>query len=98
VGFTSSWTNGQVCSVPHLWLDEAMEGPVPSTILRNSVVVATGAWVQLAGTSFSAFAAGYVSDYIHRDGGGGSLIAIAQIDAKRALSYSPHLHGIGVYR
>ena len=29
----------------HLWLDEAMEGPVPSTILRNSVVVASGAWV-----------------------------------------------------
>ncbi|MDB9376606.1 proton-conducting transporter membrane subunit, partial [Nodularia sphaerocarpa] len=26
----------------HLWLDEAMEGPVPSTILRNSVVVASG--------------------------------------------------------
>ncbi|MCX7596033.1 MAG: proton-conducting transporter membrane subunit, partial [Fischerella sp.] len=29
----------------HLWLDEAMEGPIPSTILRNSVVVASGAWV-----------------------------------------------------
>lgn len=31
----------------HLWLDEAMEGPVPGTILRNSVVVSTGAWVIL---------------------------------------------------
>jgi NAD(P)H-quinone oxidoreductase subunit 5 len=29
----------------HLWLDEAMEGPISSTILRNSVVVAPGAWV-----------------------------------------------------
>jgi len=29
----------------HLWLDLAMEGPVPSTILRNAVVVCTGAWV-----------------------------------------------------
>ncbi|MFO0142458.1 MAG: proton-conducting transporter membrane subunit, partial [Aphanizomenon sp.] len=29
----------------HLWLDEAMEGPIPSTILRSSVVVASGAWV-----------------------------------------------------
>ncbi|MEL7225700.1 MAG: proton-conducting transporter membrane subunit, partial [Cyanobacteria bacterium J06576_12] len=29
----------------HLWLDEAMEGPLPSTILRNSVVVSVGAWV-----------------------------------------------------
>jgi NAD(P)H-quinone oxidoreductase subunit 5 len=29
----------------HLWLDEAMEGPLPSTILRNAVVVITGIWV-----------------------------------------------------
>ncbi|MGL5511591.1 MAG: proton-conducting transporter membrane subunit, partial [Microcoleaceae cyanobacterium] len=37
---------GKCAQIPlHLWLDEAMEGPLPSTILRNSVVVATGAWV-----------------------------------------------------
>ncbi len=29
----------------HLWLDEAMEGPIPATILRNAVVVLTGSWV-----------------------------------------------------
>lgn len=29
----------------HLWLDEAMEGPIPASILRNAIVVATGAWV-----------------------------------------------------
>ncbi|MGB5772599.1 MAG: proton-conducting transporter membrane subunit, partial [Crocosphaera sp.] len=29
----------------HLWLDEAMEGPMPATILRNTIVVSTGAWV-----------------------------------------------------
>lgn len=29
----------------HLWLDEAMEGPLPASILRNAVVVSTGAWV-----------------------------------------------------
>jgi NAD(P)H-quinone oxidoreductase subunit 5 len=29
----------------HLWLDEAMEAPLPSTILRCSVIVPTGAWV-----------------------------------------------------
>lgn len=29
----------------HLWLDEAMEGPNPASILRNSVVVAGGAYV-----------------------------------------------------
>ncbi len=75
----------------HLWLDEAMEGPVPSTILRNSVVVATGAWVliklqpvlALSPIALSALVAiGAVTAV------GASLIAIAQIDIKRALSYS----------
>ncbi|MFM2061491.1 MAG: hypothetical protein RLZZ507_1161 [Cyanobacteriota bacterium] len=75
----------------HLWLDEAMEGPVPSTILRNSVVVATGAWVliklqpvfSLSPIASSAMVAiGAVTAI------GGSLIAIAQIDIKRCLSYS----------
>ncbi|MFM7561370.1 NAD(P)H-quinone oxidoreductase subunit F [Cylindrospermopsis raciborskii] len=75
----------------HLWLDEAMEGPVPSTILRNSVVVASGAWVliqlqpvfslsPIASTTMIAI--GVVTAV------GGSLIAIAQIDIKRCLSYS----------
>jgi len=75
----------------HLWLDEAMEGPVPSTILRNSVVVATGAWVliklqpvlALSPIVMAALVAiGTVTAI------GGSLIAIAQIDIKRTLSYS----------
>ncbi|MBK1986490.1 NAD(P)H-quinone oxidoreductase subunit F [Sphaerospermopsis aphanizomenoides BCCUSP55] len=75
----------------HLWLDEAMEGPLPSTILRNSVVVATGAWVliklqpvfSLSPVASSAMVAiGAVTAI------GGSLIAIAQIDIKRCLSYS----------
>ncbi|MBD2450457.1 NAD(P)H-quinone oxidoreductase subunit F [Nostoc sp. FACHB-152] len=75
----------------HLWLDEAMEGPVPSTILRNSVVVASGAWVLIklqpvltlspvvsaAMVAIGAFTAL-----------GASLIAIAQIDVKRCQSYS----------
>nr|RNJ69296.1 MAG: NAD(P)H-quinone oxidoreductase subunit F [Leptolyngbya sp. IPPAS B-1204] len=74
----------------HLWLDEAMEGPIPSTILRNSVVVATGAWVLvklepvLAMSPFvlnAAIAIGAVTAI------GGTLIAIAQIDTKRSLSY-----------
>jgi NAD(P)H-quinone oxidoreductase subunit 5 len=75
----------------HLWLDEAMEGPVPSTILRNSVVVASGAWVliklqpvfSLSPVVSSAMVAiGAVTAI------GASLIAIAQIDIKRCLSYS----------
>lgn len=74
----------------HLWLDEAMEGPVPSTVLRNSVVVATGAWIlvklepvlALSPTvQTAAIAIGAVTAI------GGSLIALAQIDIKRALSY-----------
>ncbi len=75
----------------HLWLDEAMEGPLPSTILRNSVVVATGAWVLIKLEPVLALspvvlttmiAIGSVSAVC------GTLIAIAQIDIKRALSYS----------
>ncbi|MBW4466363.1 MAG: NAD(P)H-quinone oxidoreductase subunit F [Pegethrix bostrychoides GSE-TBD4-15B] len=74
----------------HLWLDEAMEGPLPSTILRNSVVVATGAWVlvklqpvlELSPTvQIATIAVGAVTAI------GGTLIAIAQIDIKRSLSY-----------
>ncbi len=69
----------------HLWLDEAMEGPIPSTILRNSVVVASGAWVLIKLqpvfslspiASTTMIAVGAVTAV------GGSLIAIAQIDIK----------------
>ncbi|MEO1133326.1 MAG: proton-conducting transporter membrane subunit, partial [Cyanobacteria bacterium J06639_1] len=31
----------------HLWLDEAMEGPLPTSILRNATVVPVGAWVMV---------------------------------------------------
>ena len=75
----------------HLWLDEAMEGPVPSTILRNSVVVASGAWVLIKLqpvltispiVSSAMVCIGVVTAL------GASLIAIAQIDLKRCQSYS----------
>ncbi|MBN3951394.1 MAG: NAD(P)H-quinone oxidoreductase subunit F [Nostoc sp. NMS7] len=75
----------------HLWLDEAMEGPVPSTILRNSVVVASGAWVLIKLqpvltispiVSSAMVGIGVVTAL------GASLIAIAQIDLKRCQSYS----------
>ncbi len=74
----------------HLWLDEAMEGPLPSTILRNAVVVTTGVWVlvklepvmALSSTASAfAIAAGTVTAI------GATLIAAAQIDIKRVLSY-----------
>ncbi|MBE9201329.1 MULTISPECIES: NAD(P)H-quinone oxidoreductase subunit F [unclassified Nodularia (in: cyanobacteria)] len=75
----------------HLWLDEAMEGPVPSTILRNSVVVASGAWVLIKLQPVLTLSP-VVSSFIIAIGVvtavGASLIAIAQIDMKRCLSYS----------
>lgn len=75
----------------HLWLDEAMEGPVPSTILRNSVVVASGAWILIKLQPVLSLSP-LVSAFIVAIGAvtaiGGSLIAIAQIDVKRCLSYS----------
>ncbi len=75
----------------HLWLDEAMEGPIPSTILRNSVVVATGAWVLIKlepVLSLSPVVLVTMMAIGALTALGGTLIAIAQIDVKRALSYS----------
>jgi len=75
----------------HLWLDEAMEGPLPATILRNAVVVCTGAWVLILVQPIIAIspvgltvtiAIGAITAI------GGSLIAIAQTDIKRILSYA----------
>ncbi len=74
-----------------LWLDEAMEGPMPATVLRNAVVVSTGAWVLIkmqpilnlspvvvnAEIAIGAFTA--VSC---------AAIALAQIDIKRVFSYA----------
>ncbi|MDY6896926.1 MAG: NAD(P)H-quinone oxidoreductase subunit F [Cyanobacteriota bacterium] len=75
----------------HLWLDEAMEGPVPSTILRNSVVVASGAWVLIKLQpvfSLSPLVSSVMVGVGVVSAVGGSLIAIAQVDIKRCLSYS----------
>lgn len=75
----------------HLWLDEAMEGPNPASILRNSVVVACGAYVliklqpvlNLSPVALNALIViGAVTAV------GASLVAMAQIDIKRALSHS----------
>ena len=74
-----------------LWLDEAMEGPLPASILRNAIVVGTGAYVliQLQPvlkisplTSTIVIAIGSITAIL------ASLIAIAQTDIKRVLSYT----------
>lgn len=75
----------------HLWLDEAMEGPVPATILRNTVVVSTGAWVLIKVQPIIALSPTAVNTEISIGAVtaiGAALIAIAQIDIKRSLSYS----------
>lgn len=75
----------------HLWLDEAMEGPNPASILRNSVVVTCGAYVLirlqpivvLSQTALSVLVfIGTVTAI------GASLVALAQVDIKRTHSYS----------
>ncbi len=75
----------------HLWLDEAMEGPNPASILRNSVVVTCGAVVLLKVMPLLLIspvaidvllAVGTISAI------GGALVAISQVDLKRACSYS----------
>ena len=75
----------------HLWLDEAMEGPNPASILRNSVVVTCGAVVllklmpllQISPVAIDVLlVVGAISAV------GGALVSIAQVDLKRAFSYS----------
>ncbi|GBF82808.1 NAD(P)H-quinone oxidoreductase subunit F [Aphanothece sacrum] len=75
----------------HLWLDEAMEGPIPATILRNALVVSTGAWILVKlqpVLALSPLALTVMVSIGSVTAIGASLIAIAQIDVKRSLSYS----------
>ncbi len=75
----------------NLWLDEAMEGPNPAGIMRNSIVVSAGAYVliklqpvfTLSPVSANALIVlGTVTAI------GASLMAVSQIDIKRTLSHS----------
>ena len=82
---------GKCAQIPlHLWLDEAMESPLPSTVLRNSVVVVGGAWVLLRLEPLIELSP-LVQAVLVVVGGTtalvAALIALAQIDVKRALSF-----------
>ncbi|MFP4132839.1 MAG: NAD(P)H-quinone oxidoreductase subunit F [Halothece sp.] len=75
----------------NLWLDEAMEAPAPASLMRNSIVVTSGAYVLIKLHPIfelsplvkpALIAIGLVTAV------GASLVAIAQIDLKRALSHS----------
>ncbi|WP_216904508.1 NAD(P)H-quinone oxidoreductase subunit F [Synechococcus sp. CCY 9618] len=75
----------------HLWLDEAMEGPNPASILRNSVVVTCGAVVLLKVMPLlriSPVAIDVLLVVGTISAVGGALVSIAQVDLKRACSYS----------
>ncbi len=75
----------------NLWLDEAMEGPNPAGIMRNSIVVSAGAYVLIKLQPVFTLSP-VSSDALIFLGSvtaiGTSLMAIAQIDIKRALSHS----------
>lgn len=75
----------------NLWLDEAMEGPNPAGILRNSIVVSAGAYVLIKLQPVFTLSP-VASDALIIIGTvtaiGTSLIAVAQIDIKRALCHS----------
>ncbi|OUL34547.1 NAD(P)H-quinone oxidoreductase subunit F [Nostoc sp. 106C] len=75
----------------HLWLDEAMEGPNPASVLRNSLVVAGGAYLlykmqPLLALSPVALNALVIMGTVTAIGA--TLVSLAQIDIKRALSHS----------
>ncbi|NEQ24259.1 MAG: NAD(P)H-quinone oxidoreductase subunit F [Microcoleus sp. SIO2G3] len=75
----------------NLWLDEAMEGPNPASILRNSVVVASGAFVLIKLQPVLAVSPVALTTLMilgTMTAIGASLVAIAQVDIKRTLSHS----------
>jgi NAD(P)H-quinone oxidoreductase subunit 5 len=82
---------GKCAQIPlHLWLDEAMESPLPSTVLRNSVVVIGGAWVLLRLEPLIELSP-LVQGVLVVVGGTtavvAALIALGQVDLKRAMSF-----------
>jgi NAD(P)H-quinone oxidoreductase subunit 5 len=83
---------GKCAQIPfQLWLDEAMEAPLPATVLRNAVVVGIGAFVlvklapviSLSPALLTTLTILGVATSISC-----SLIGIAQVDIKRVLSYA----------
>jgi NAD(P)H-quinone oxidoreductase subunit 5 len=83
---------GKCAQIPfQLWLDEAMEAPLPATVLRNAVVVGAGAFVliKIAPVIFLSPALLNVLTILGvATAISCSLISIAQVDVKRVLSYS----------
>jgi NAD(P)H-quinone oxidoreductase subunit 5 len=75
----------------HLWLDEAMEGPNPASVMRNSLVVAGGAYLLFKLQPILALSPVALNALIIMGtvtAIGASLVSLAQTDIKRALSHS----------
>lgn len=75
----------------HLWLDEAMEGPNPASVMRNSLVVGGGAYVLYKLEPILALSPVALNTLLVMGtvtAVGATLVSIAQIDIKRALSHS----------
>ncbi|HEY9647505.1 MAG TPA: NAD(P)H-quinone oxidoreductase subunit F [Chroococcidiopsis sp.] len=75
----------------NLWLDEAMEGPNPASILRNSVVVASGAYILIKLQPVLALSPISLQTLVVLGtitAIGTPLVAIAQVDIKRTFSHS----------
>jgi NAD(P)H-quinone oxidoreductase subunit 5 len=83
---------GKCAQIPfQLWLDEAMEAPLPATVLRNAVVVGAGAFVliKLAPVvSLSSVLLNTLTILGVTTAISCSLISIAQVDIKRVISYA----------
>ena len=83
---------GKCAQIPfQLWLDEAMEAPIPATVLRNAVVVGAGAFVLIKLAPVISLSPLLLNTLVVLGVATAiccSLIAIAQIDMKRVLSYT----------
>ncbi len=83
---------GKCAQIPfQLWLDEAMEAPIPATVLRNAVGVGAGAFVLIKLAPVISLSPLLLSTLVVLGVATAiccSLIAIAQIDMKRVLSYT----------
>jgi NAD(P)H-quinone oxidoreductase subunit 5 len=83
---------GKCAQIPfQLWLDEAMEAPLPATVLRNAVVVGAGAFVLIKLAPVVSLSPVLLNTLVVLGVATAiccSLISIAQIDMKRVLSYS----------
>ncbi len=83
---------GKCAQIPfQSWLDEAMEAPIPATVLRNAVVVGAGAFVLIKLAPVVSLSPVVLNGLVILGVATSiscSLIAIAQVDMKRVISYA----------